>query len=226
MKRMLPGIQPGVRSYIPTYRSFTRKCRNVRPDPLEEVGLQVCGGRKVGQADRLGGAASEGRAWSEPYELGALDRHATAHGFRADRIVGTRDGGAPVVEEVHRDLDEPAALEGQAEGLDTWQASRGLAHCARDVPRRVEITRVQPDVVRDEDVACADGDGAASRVEFRRATVGAPRGIGQSDGQALVFAAPDISNRPTLGSSGRGAVEIDGHAVLPAEPLAHASRDG
>src|SRR5437773_6552641 len=179
MKRMGRGIQPGVRSYIPTCRSFTRKCRNVRPDPLEtgsEVGLQVCGGRKVGQADRLGGAAPEGRAWSEPYELGALDRHATAHGFRADRIVGTRDAGAPVVEEIHRDLDEPAALEGQTEGLDARQASGGLAHRSRDVPRRVEITRVQPDVVRDEDVACADGNGAASRVDFRRATVGAPRG--------------------------------------------------
>ena len=134
-----------------------------------KIALQVFRLDEIGQADRLGGAALEGGAWSEPTSSARSDRDAPARGLRGDRIVGTRDAGAPVVEKIHRDLDEPAALEGQAEGLDARQASGGLAHGARDGPCHGEILGIEPDVVGDENVARADSDGAASRVECARA---------------------------------------------------------
>src|SRR6266496_3047736 len=95
--------------------------RGIQPRRLEIV-LQEFRFVEIRHADRLRGAAFEGGAGSETYELGALDRDATARGIRGDRIIGLPDAGAPMVEKIHRDLDEPAALERQAEGLDKRKA--------------------------------------------------------------------------------------------------------
>src|SRR6202795_633934 len=126
-----------------------------------EIGVQVLRVAEVRQAHGLGRTAFEGGARREPYELGAPAHDAPPRGLFRDRIVGTGDAGAPVVEEIHRDLDEPAALERQAEGLHRGEAARRLADRARDVPRRSEITRIEPHVVGDEDIAGAH-DGAAA----------------------------------------------------------------
>src|SRR3989304_691019 len=80
-----------------------------------EIGLQVRRVGKIGQSDGLGRAALEGGTRREPDELGALDRDAPPRGLLGDRIVDMGDAGAPVVEEIHRDLDEPAAPERHAQ---------------------------------------------------------------------------------------------------------------
>jgi hypothetical protein len=101
-----------------------------------------------------------------------------------------------------------------------------LAHVEGDAGGQPLVRGVEVDVIRDEELACADHGRAGARNERRRSEVGLPRRVLELRRQAFVLARPHVREVAALRRGRRKLVEVDGDTELGTDPLAEATGEG
>ncbi|OPY92309.1 MAG: hypothetical protein A4E73_01259 [Syntrophaceae bacterium PtaU1.Bin231] len=175
-----------------------------------------------GRDPRKGGPGRK----ADQFRLGDLD--AAPPGEGADAAEGRGDGRLAAVCQIHRDLHEPAAPQGDAEGADGGQAAAGFPDLPGDVARKGQVLRREIDVEGDQRNPRADDHGAQARVEVAGPRVGFPVRVAEALGKLLVSAPPDFRKLSAPGIESRLAVKVHGHREplpgLPSEAVRRGDR--
>ena len=171
-------------------------------------------------------------------ELASRDAQAQLRRFFAGRIEDLVKGRHFVIRQIDRNLRAPEFLDVPADGATLFEAARdvrgravgslcrlaGLAERLGDRVGEFLVSRVQVDVVRDQELARSDDRGAGSGVESARAEVGGERRILELFGERLVLPLADVGQRPPLRARRCGLVEVDGYAKLVADTFPESFR--
>src|ERR1700749_5132773 len=129
-------------------------------------------GRVVFEPEEVCRRAFERGLRDEADDLARDDADAEALGLAPHGLERLMDVRALVTRQVHRDLNDAAALKLEAERLQVWQPAVALANRTGDSLRDRDVARVERDVVSNQKGTHADDASARGRMNAPLANVG------------------------------------------------------